>query len=574
MLSLRRCCRKQYPNWCLDARSVLRVALGPHACYARAKGVRGGALAHVPRVGAAPPPAPASFAPPFVHQLFPGDMLFGYRASGAAPVALRVWVREPELSMCVTGEAPGGALEGEVPVRLPLEREGEGSSNGSGGGKSMCLRAGKDDILEMLGAVLPRHFPAASFATAVGAEACSPLAAPLALRFFPAAEEGGGGGSAPWAPPGRCIHTYTRGAAAFAVHQWSPAASPELLAYHARLATLAMWLIENASAIDSTDPRWDVLSVYQTGGGEEEEEDEEEEEGQQQQQQQQQGAAAPAPEAPAPEAAQGGTPGSARPPRAPALVGFCTVYRFTNPMREQRPHSLRLAQLLCLPRFQRAGHGGELLGCIHAQAEADGGGEGVLEVSVEDPCEGMARLRDAHDVARAAARGLFAAHPAFCGGSAGAAPLPPLEAIVDLTEAEVAGVVRELRVTAAQARRCYLALLLARLALLGNGGAGGGVSTSDAPHARAYRLLVKRVIYNGDADIRAVGSEVRKAALERGFVQAVASFAGALARCAPPLALREDAAAAQQRWAAVQREQELELEASEHAQAVEKRLAQ
>jgi hypothetical protein len=349
------------------------------------------------------------------------------------------------------------------------------------------------------------------------------------------------------------------------VHQWSPSASPALQDYHARLATLALWLIENASAIDSADPRWEVLSVYQTGGAEGGEEEEEEGEGQQQQQPQQQ-------------PAQGGASGSGRQPSSPpALVGFCTVYRFTNPMREQRPHCLRLAQLLCLPRFQRAGHGGELLGCIHAQAEADGGGEGVLEVSVEDPCEGMARLRDAHDVARAAARGLFAAHPALCSGgsSAGAAPLPPLEAIVDLSEAEVAGVVRELRVTAAQARRCYLALLLARLALLGSGGAGGGVSTSDAPHARAYRLLVKRVIYNGDADIRAVGSaEVRKAALERGFVQAVASFAGALARCVPPLALREEAAAAQQRWAAVQREQELELEASEHAQAVEQRLAQ
>jgi hypothetical protein len=137
----------------------------------------------------------------------------------------------------------------------------------------------------------------------------------------------------------------------------------------------------------------------------------------------------------------------------------------------------------------------------------------------------------------------------------------------------VAGVVRALRVTAGQARRCYLALLLARLGLLGGRGAAGGLSTSDDPHARAYRLLVKRVIYNGDADIRAVGDAgVRKAALERGFVQAMASFAGALARCRPPLAAREEAAAAQQRWAAVQREQELELEANAHAAAVERRM--
>jgi hypothetical protein len=37
----------------------------------------------------------------------------------APGVALRVWVREPELSVAVTGEAPGGSLLGEVPVRLP-----------------------------------------------------------------------------------------------------------------------------------------------------------------------------------------------------------------------------------------------------------------------------------------------------------------------------------------------------------------------------------------------------------------------------------------------------------------------
>ena len=540
VLTLRQCCRKQYPHWSQDVRGILRVAVGPAASYAGAKGVRGGALVRAARVGASPPPPPPSFVPPFVHQLFPGDTLFGYRGSLTAPTALRVWVREPELSMCVTGEAPGGALEGEVPVRLPLDRDS------SGAGKSMCLRAGKDDILELLAAVLPADFPAASFSTAVGPEACSPVAAPLPLHFFPtpcAAPASSSGAAAapaaPWTPPGACIHTYARGAATFAIHQWSPAASPELRAYHGRLAALAMWLIENASAIDSSDHRWDVLSVYQTGGlpraGAEEEEEEEE------------AAAAAAP--------------------TPALVGYATVYRFTNPMRDTRPHCLRLAQLLCLPRFQRAGHGREVLACLHRLADADGGGEGVREVSVEDPCEGMARLRDAHDVARAAALGLFAAHPAFA--AAGGAP-PPLEAIADLSEAEVAGVVHALRVTAPQARRCYLALLLGRLQLLGGG--GGGVS-SDAPAARAFRLLVKRVLYNADADIRAVADAgVRKAALERGFVEAVASFAGALAACTPPLASREDAAAAAARWAGVQLELELEEEASEHARAVEQRL--
>ena len=564
VLSLRRCCQKQYPNWCTNAAAALRVSIGGAASYARAKGVRGGALVHLARVGAPPPPAPAAFVPPYVHQLFPGDTLFGYRGSAAAPVALRVWVREPELSVCVTGVAPGGALEGEVPVRLPLEREGaDGGGAGGGGGKSMRLRAGKDDILEMLGAVLPRDFPAASFATAVGAEACSPLAPPLPLHFFPPPPPQGAGAAA-WAPPGELVRAYARGPAAFAVHRWAPSASPELQAYHARLAALALWLIENASAIDASDHRWEVLSVYQTGGlpqaGEGEGEEEEEEEA----------AAAPAAGGGA-GAAAGAPPAPQPPPRplpTPALVGYCTVYRFTNPMRDQRPHCLRVAQMLCLPRYQRAGHGGEMLAAVQALADGDGGGEGVLEVSVEDPCEGMARLRDAHDVARAAAQRLFAAHPAFAPGAEA-----PLEAIAELGEAEVAAVVRALRVTPAQARRCYLALLLGRLGLLAGGGAAGGVSTSEAPRARAYRLLVKRVLYNGDAELRAVGdASVRKAALERGFVEAVASFAGALARCSPAQATRLEAADAQRRWAAAQRELELEEEASEHARAVERRL--
>jgi hypothetical protein len=538
VVTLRRCCAKQYPHWSMKASSALRVCVGPPSSYAGAKGVRGGSLVHLAAVGHRPPAPPPSFSPAFVHQLFPGEILFGYRGPG---VALRVWVREPELSVCVTGEAPGGALEGVVPVRLPLEREAASGGASSGAGKSMCLRPGKDDILELMGAALPPGFPAASFSTAVGPGACSPMAPPLALQFFPPAPA-----PATWTPPGRCIHTYTRGgggssgagASTFSVHRWAPSASTDLQAYLARMSTLAMWLIETASAIDVTDPRWEVLSVYQTGGqqhlegGGEEEEEEEEDKAE----------AAPPP---------------------PALVGYATIYRFTNPMRDHRPHTLRLAQLLCLPRFQRAGHGQELLACVHRVAEEGAGeGDGVREVTVEDPCEGMARLRDAFDTQRAAALGLFAAHPAF-------APQAPPEAMVDLGEEEAARAVAALRVTPLQARRCYLALLLGHLGLLED----PQRAASEEPRAKAYRLLVKRVLYNADADIRALkDAGVRKAALERGFIMAVAYFAGALAHCTPALASREQAAAAQQKWAEVARDWELELEASQHAESVERRL--
>lgn len=150
-----------------------------------------------------------------MHQLFPGELLFGYRGPG---VALRVWVREPELSMAVTGEAPGGSLLGEVPVRLPTGDGGGGGAEGAAAEllglapaqKTLSLRVGADDVLSCLKDVLPRDFPSLGFAAAVGAAACSPTAPPLPLRFYP-----GGGGAAAWAPPGERAAAYAAGAQRF-----------------------------------------------------------------------------------------------------------------------------------------------------------------------------------------------------------------------------------------------------------------------------------------------------------------------------------------------------------------------
>ena len=157
--------------------------------------------------------------------------------------------------MCVTGEAPGGALDGELPVRLPATRGEELGASGKG----MCLRAGADNILEFLGPSLPEGFPSESFSTAVGPEACAVDAPPLSLRFFPPPPPP----PSTWAPPGTCVHSYTHDSRHFAVHQWQPATSPDLAAYLSRMTCLAMWLIENASPLDLSDSRWTVLTTYE-----------------------------------------------------------------------------------------------------------------------------------------------------------------------------------------------------------------------------------------------------------------------------------------------------------------------
>jgi len=556
VMVLRGRCWAQHREYAHAARDVLKVAVLPASRYSGAC-VRGGELvvgsraaALAARVvggggGGAPAAGDGPWEPPFVHQLFPGELLFGYRGPG---VALRVWVREPELSVAVTGEAPGGALLGEVKVRLPTG-EGGGGPEGAAAAllglapaqKTLSLSVGADDVLGCLKDVLPRDFPAAGFASSVGAAACSPTAPPLALRFFPGSGGGGGGGGGAWAPPGARVAAYEVGRQRFFVQRWQPASSPELRGYMERLGALALWLIESASAVDAGDERWEVLSAYAEPAGDE-------------------------------GAGEDGEGGGGGPADAPRLVGYASIYRFTNPMRARRPDTLRLSQLLVLPRFQRQGHGERLLRLAHEAAAAAGGGEGVLEVSIEDPCEGMARLRDVADVGRAAAGGVFAGVPGWAAPPPAGAPagaLEPPEALLpllrDLTEEEAEAGRSALRSTPLQVRRAYLALLLARAGLLrGGGGREGG----EEPLAKTLRLLIKRVLLEADSALRHVkDAAARKAALEERFLETVASLAAALARCEPPLCSREDAAKAGQRWEAKQRELALEEEAERFARA-------
>ena len=487
----------QHGSFCADARTSLRVTLAPASYYASADALRS------PQ--ALPPNA--TFAPTFTHQVFEEDIIFGYREP-----ALRVWYRDPDLAVCVTATATS-ALAAEAPVRLPTEP-----------GKAALTRVPADDVLARLRAAgaLPAAFPGASFTAAVGPAASARALAlpPFFLDETPGAE--------PWRAPGVIEGRYARGAATFTVRAFRPAAARK---YHARLHALALWTIENASAVDSSDEKWEQLTVHcdATSGG-------------------------------------GGS-------NDESLVAFALLYRFTHPLRETRPDTLRLAQLVVVPRWQRAGHGEALLEHIMARARGD---PRLLEVGIEDPCEGMSRLRDAVDVARAFSSRVFSTIDGWAdfGPRASDAPArdPPaaddaLALIVDLDAAVERAAQAALGVTLRQVRAVHTVLLLARL---------GGPAAVQGDVLRAYRLFVKRGIFNANADVRATTNvDARKAVLEDLFVETFAAAVAALARTnalaethgeqelragrAPAVALasREEAAHAAAAWAA--RKKEIEL---------------
>jgi len=444
-------------------------------------------------------------APEFTHQQFPADLLFGYTEP-----ALAVYYSDPDLGMAVLGAAAGTT----APVL------------GAGGGGA-TVRVPPDDVRTCLADSLPLRFPfPSSFRLLLGGQhvkalTASNFALPPDLPLSPGAE-------GEWRPPGGAVATYAASERSFAVHRWRIAGSEASRAYHERLQTLATWFIETASAIDVTDGKWTCYATYETlpaGGG-------------------------------------------------LSLVGYATVFRFTNPVRS-RPDTLRLAQLLFLPGRQRQGHGGRLLAALQADGVVVGvvGEEGthpcagalpvpggrVHDVTVEAPCEGMVRLRDAFDVARGYERVAFA-HvrgwdtfgPAPQGGGHPPPPDGGASLCVDLTPAELETARARLRTTPAQTLRVYHALLLSRL-------------RREEGIARSFRLLVKRCIYESDGEVRALEAGARKEVLEDRYREVEAQLAAAAATvrvggigragvAGDALVPPEEAAAAERRWVARQAE--------------------
>ena len=90
------------------------------------------------------------------------------------------------------------------------------------------------------------------------------------------------------------------------------------------------------------------------------------------------------------------------------LVGYMTLLHVHSPFRRPKPGMIvRICQVLILPPYHRAGHGAEMLNCIHEYADdtaieatSSGGGMEIVEINVEDPAPAFVALRVSVDYSR------------------------------------------------------------------------------------------------------------------------------------------------------------------------------
>eukprot|EP01040_Poterioochromonas_malhamensis_P006511 gene6511-7011_t len=119
-----------------------------------------------------------------------------------------------------------------------------------------------------------------------------------------------------------------------------------------KLEKVAMWFIETADSVDFSDPRWEILILYQKHF----------------------------------------IPSSAGDTTIIySIVGYITLFTFHNPFHGD---NLRVCQALIFPQKQHSGLGRELLLCVYRIADER---KNVNQVTVEDPSPGFQRLRNAVD---------------------------------------------------------------------------------------------------------------------------------------------------------------------------------
>jgi hypothetical protein len=123
-----------------------------------------------------------------------------------------------------------------------------------------------------------------------------------------------------------------------------------------RAEKLAMWFIETADAIDFSDPRWEVLFLYEQ------------------------------------HPIIQSTDNASNHQCQYLFVGYTTLFTFHNPILGDR---IRVCQALILPPRQARGLGREMLLAVYNLAKQR---PQVIEVTVEDPCPGFQALRDAVDL--------------------------------------------------------------------------------------------------------------------------------------------------------------------------------
>jgi len=144
-----------------------------------------------------------------------------------------------------------------------------------------------------------------------------------------------------------------------------------------------------------------------------------------------------------------------------AVAGYMTVYEYYAYGRDVNKKRPRIAQMLVLPPFQRAGLGSRLLDTVYNDYKGD---SSVVDITVEDPSDNFVRLRDFVDTKNCLKLAAFSKENVLKG----------------FTESMGQAAAAELKICKKQARRIYEIIRLHYTSL------------SDADQYKNYRIDVKK----------------------------------------------------------------------------------
>ncbi|KAI9278726.1 acyl-CoA N-acyltransferase [Phascolomyces articulosus] len=252
-------------------------------------------------------------------------------------------------------------------------------------------------------------------------------------------------------PMGEKVHEYTRESSEndneeehFEIYRTS-LANEKFREYHRRMQFFVLLFIEGSSYIEEEDEKWEVYTVYKR---------------------QKAGAST-----------------------FYHFVGYCTTYPFFYWPECTR---LRISQFLILPPYQKAGHGSELYQVIYSTCMAR---NDVKELTVEDPSEDFADMRDRNDLRY----------------------LNTHKALDDLVAPVSRKTMKELRqkykLTDRQMQRCVEMYLLSR------------VNRLQKEEYKVFRLQVKQRLYLYNLDVlKDLEFEDRKEKLEQTFENVIEDY--------------------------------------------------
>ncbi|KAG2224983.1 hypothetical protein INT45_000104 [Circinella minor] len=250
-------------------------------------------------------------------------------------------------------------------------------------------------------------------------------------------------------PIGEKIHEYSRessesGEEHFEIYRTS-FINEKFKKYHRRMQFFVLLLIEGSSYIEENDEKWEIYTVYKrqnTGGS-----------------------------------------------TIYHFVGYCTTYPFFYWPECTR---LRISQFLILPPYQKEGHGSELYQTIYSTCMSR---NDVKELTVEDPSEDFADMRDRNDMR------YLNTHNAFD------------KLVAPVSRKTMKELRQKFKLTDRQMQRCIEMYLLSR------------VNPKQKEEYKAFRLQVKQRLYLFNLDaLRDLDPEDRKDKLEQTFDNVIEDY--------------------------------------------------